>query len=256
MRLRAAVGAVGVLATAVAAVAVLGTALAPVGGALDPLVAALSGLGPRGLVLASVAVVALGFLVSLLVPGEERVLADDGGAERFEELLDRPPEGVARRAPRTGEALDDDVSRAVAGNDRALARVRERLGDLAVAVLARQNDGFEEPAEVVATGAWTDDRTAAAFLAGPGGPVPAVRSRVRLWLDPETERERRIRRTADAIDALAADATPVGHGIGGATGESEAHHSGDDAGSERDRRAGVGTGREGGASVDAEGGRA
>jgi len=91
----------------------------------------------------------------------------------------------------------------VGGDERAGEAVDERLRGLVVARLTRE--GYDRAAadRAVATGGWTDDRTAAAFLAGEGGPVPTLGSRLRLWLDPESERERRIRRTVAALDDFA-----------------------------------------------------
>ena len=211
-RLRWVVGGIGALATALAALAVFGMELVPVERAVEPLVTALSGLGPQGFVLASVAVAVVGLAVSLLLPGGVRVLADDGAAERFERRLDRPPEGVTHAGLLTGGALDDDVARALAGDGGALAAVREQLRDLAETTIGDRVGDPAAATDLVANGEWTDDRTAAAFLAD-GTPTASLRSRLRLWLDPERERERRLRRTAAAIDRLA-DEHPTASVVG------------------------------------------
>ena len=209
MRLRSVAGAVGAIATGVAALAVAGPDLPGVGDALGSLSAALAGLGSRGLLLVSVGVAALSLLAAVLVPTGERVVTDDGAAGRFERVLDRPPEGVTDAAPRTGGEVDDAIERFVACDD-AVGTVRNRLRDLATATLARREESDAGPSasERVATGAWTDDRTAAAFLAD--DPAPSLRSRVRLWLDPEYECERRVRRTVRAVERLGADVPLTG----------------------------------------------
>jgi len=206
MRRGEAVGLAGALATALAVVVVLGPDVAPVVDVLAPFADWLSGLGAERLLFASIGLVALSVLASVLVPGGERVVTDDGASERFERVLDRPPEGVASTAPRTAADLDAVVQRAVAGDDEAVSTVRDRLRELGTETLTRRTDDTgETPAERVESGTWTDDRTAAAFLADEAGPAFPLRSRLRLWLDPETERERRIRRTVAAVTSLADD---------------------------------------------------
>lgn len=220
MRLRYVAGAAGAVATGVAALAVAGPDLPGVGDALGSLSAALAGLGSRGLLLVSVGVAALSLLAAVLVPTGERVVTDDGAAERFERVLDRPPEGVTDAAPRTGGDVDGAIERFVAGDDAAVATVRDRLHELVTATLTWQEgdgpgasastdaSGSARPSEQVATGAWTDDRTAAAFLADDLD--PSLRSRIRLWLDPEHERERRVRRTIRAVERLGEDVPLAG----------------------------------------------
>ena len=241
MRLRSVAGAVGAIATGVAALAVAGPDLPGVGDALGSLSAALAGPGSRGLLLVSVGVAALSLLAAVLVPTGERVVTDDGAAKRFERVLDRPPEGVTDAAPRTGGEVDDAIERFVAGDDAAVGTVRNRLRDLATATLARREESDAGPSasERVATGAWTDDRTAAAFLAD--DPAPSLRSRVRLWLDPEYECERRVRRTVRAVERLGADVP-----LTGMTDANPAVNDGaSDRGEERDDEDGAADGQTG-----------
>lgn len=211
---RTAVGALGAAATLAGATAVVRPGFAldgPLAGAVD----ALAGLDPRALSMAGVALVALSVLASALLPDGERPVAGEAAAsDRFDRALDDPPEAVQDAGPRTARALDVTIERAVAGDEAALDRVHERLADLVVAALAAETDPFAgtdpdpdpdpetEARRAVETGAWTDDRTAAAFLSGPEGPAPSLRSRLRLWLDPETERRRRVDRTVDAVETL------------------------------------------------------
>jgi len=136
----------------------------------------------------------------------EHVLATDEVAERRMAAVRRsPPEtvGVEQRTL-TGAFLDARVGRAVAGDDESLRTVRSRLSDVAAAVLVADAEYDRASAErAVATGEWTDDPTAAAFLAVESdGPVASLLARLRLWLDPESERERRVRRTVTAIERL------------------------------------------------------
>lgn len=205
MRLRAVIGSVGVGATLVGVLAllspeaVLGTSL------LRGLAQTVAGLDVGTLSLGGVGLVTLAALVSTLISTDDRLVAGDArAATRFERTLDRSRESAAEVGPRTASDLDQVVDRAVAGDDDAMERVRAHL--TALVERALETPGRDEPATdaagAIATGDWTDDSTAAAFLADPAGPDHSIRSRIRLWLDPETERERRIRRTVAQIEQL------------------------------------------------------
>ncbi|MFB6191793.1 MAG: DUF58 domain-containing protein, partial [Haloarculaceae archaeon] len=84
------------------------------------------------------------------------------------------------------------------------SRIREGLRTAAVAVLVEYG-GVDEAAarERLATGEWTDDARAAAFLAGEGVPVPSLRDRVVDRVRAESSFGRGVRRTVDAIAAAA-----------------------------------------------------
>jgi hypothetical protein len=173
---------------------------------LSSLAETVSEVGVRSLLLSGCVAVGLYLVRAAGRSPEERTLGGDSGpAERFEALLDAPPERVtATRDELTAGALDAQIDGAVAGDDHALAAVRERLADVAAAALTRHTDHTAASAEeAVAAGTWTDDPVAAAFLAGPAGPVFALPARTRRWLDPETERRRRIDRTVRAVEAVA-----------------------------------------------------
>lgn len=83
--------------------------------------------------------------------------------------------------------------------------LRDRLTEGAVRVL-RANRGLEAAAarEAVRSGTWTADPVAAAFLA-PERRYP-LDERLRAAVDPGAAYHRRVRRTLDAIDAVAAGA--------------------------------------------------
>jgi hypothetical protein len=219
MRARRAVGAVGALVVALGAVVVLSPGLAT-DSALGPVVAAISGVDVRHLLLAGGAVVTLVLLAAALVPGGDRVVENDRASERFERTIEEPPESAVDATPRTGAAFDTTVDHAVAGDEGALERVRDRLGDVVAATLAGQTPdkhrGTGDGRQAVAAGTWTDDRVAAAFLGGPEGPSQSLPARVRHWLAPERERERRIERTVAALERLDRSGHP---GSPGATGQ-------------------------------------
>jgi hypothetical protein len=121
------------------------------------------------------------------------------------EFVDRPPE----RAPRDDRVVGADVDRVLArrvaagraGDVRDAGReLRRSLRGLAVEAMVHEGLDREAARGAVRRGDWTDDRAAAAFLGGAGAPSLPLRDRVRGWLDPDREFERRLDRTVAAID--------------------------------------------------------
>lgn len=200
-RARTLVGVAGVVATGAAAVAVARPSLLLSAEPIATAVARAEEVDLETLLLATSAAVGAYVAWSSRRGTDDRLISErTAAADRFERVLDEPPESVqADAVATTGGDLDAAFERAVAEGDPALAEVRGRLTDLAVSTLSQGRRSEEEASRAVARGEWTDDRTAAAFLSGSEGPVPSLLSRLRLWLDPETERERRIRRTLAAI---------------------------------------------------------
>jgi len=220
---RAVVGGVGAFATALGLLSVATPSVVAETEPLATLVGVASGVEPRTVFVLGTVAVGLSVARAVWRSPDARSVGDDRATERFERVLETPPE-VPTAADRTltANAFEATTERAVDGDDRAMDDVRDRLGGLAVARLRR---GTAEPSRaerLVATGEWTDDRTAAAFLSADEGPVAPFRSRLRLWLDPETERRRRVRRTVAAIDALPDPVAPAGESrSGGVVGVEE-----------------------------------
>lgn len=209
---RRAVGVVGAVATLVGAVAVLRPELVTAIGPFATLVEGLGASSARTLLLSGGVVVGLSLVRWLWTSSADRTLAGDPKpAERFERALADPPEtATADRWELTASDLDSEIRRGVAGDTAADDRVRQRLVDVAVDRLARETDATREAAQrAVAEGSWTDDRTAAALLSDAEGPVHSRRSRLRRWLDPATERRRRLRRTVTALKRLPAAGGPT-----------------------------------------------
>lgn len=140
---------------------------------------------------------ALAALLGVLVVVSSSPSTDS--TDRFTELRTHPPEAVTvTEATQLGADVDARVDRAVRGQT-SMDPIRRRLIDLASDVHAARTDLDPAAArEAVRTGTWTTDRTAAAFLAT-DGPPHSLWSRLRLWLDPDTERRRRIDTTVAAI---------------------------------------------------------
>ncbi|MGB9954637.1 MULTISPECIES: hypothetical protein [unclassified Haloarcula] len=194
MRLRTVVfGTVGLLATAVAASLLFaptaaGESLVAVVGSVAPTTALLTGSLTVGL-----CAVLAGWLGGLL-----------GGSSptTFDVALDSPPEDVTATESRLFAAdIDAAIDDAVAGDDAAMDTVTERLTAAATTAYAIGAGVSQASAhQAVRAGTWTDDAVAAALLA-PDEPQSLL-ARLRLWLDPESERRRRIRRTVDAIEQV------------------------------------------------------
>lgn len=132
----------------------------------------------------------------------EQIL-DRGPAARFEGATD-PPEAVsAADRTRTGASFDARIEAACTGDEEALDAVRSVLAETAASAYARAGDCEREAVcRAVATGAWTDDPVASAFLADDEGPNFSVLARLRAWLDPEVERRRRVERTVAAVGGV------------------------------------------------------
>lgn len=204
MRSRTALfGSVGLVATVLTALTVVypegvTSAVAGVAG-LDPssVAATLESLDPSSLLLRGGVLLAL---IGLLSAGFN--FGSDGSQTPFEAAIESPPEAVS--APDTtlvAASADETFADAVDGDDDAMSALVERLRATAATTYALEADCDHETAErTVAAGHWTDDDVAAALLA-PETAQPLL-ARFRLWLDPESERERRVRRTVSAIDGL------------------------------------------------------
>lgn len=150
-------------------------------------------------ILGALAAGGLGLLLLLLV-GFTRSAGTTDADDRFARLRERPPEAVtADEATRTGARFDRALDRAERGERKGIEETRDRLATLAARVHAAETDASVTAGrEAVAAGEWTDDRTAAAFLGGPELTY-SVWARLRLWLDPETERRRRVAATLTAV---------------------------------------------------------
>lgn len=119
----------------------------------------------------------------------------------FSTAQERPPEKVtASRRPVTNESVETTIKHAINGDHQALQRVRSNLESVAVKALMHR-DGLDSNAAVAAVerGTWTDSHIAAAFLASNSHEPFSLLDRLRLWLDPVTERRRRITRTIEEI---------------------------------------------------------
>ncbi len=206
MRLRVALlGALGGLLTGTAAGLVF--APAPLLGAVpvETAVRTVSGTDPTALSLWTVLAVLAALAVVSWSPTGSGYVPGAGAETAFGRALADTPEGVTddRRQVAAAE-LDADLTRAVVDGGEAFAEVREALFRTAVTAYAEYErvDPETRSYAAVASGEWTDDPTAAAFLAEEDGPTPGLLARVRLWLTPERERRRRVDETLAAIRRL------------------------------------------------------
>lgn len=195
-------GALGTVATVTAAVVLFAPESVLARVPIDPLVTAAETFDTRQVLIGGSALVGL----YLIVAGRSAMRAprDGSGRDAFDDATEEPPEAVtAARQRQTAEDLDEQFEGAVAGEYGQFQAVRDRLREAVVAAYA-QTAGcdLETAEEAVDRGEWTDDRTAAAVLAGEDGPDYSLLSRLYLWLDPESERRRRLDRAVSEARGL------------------------------------------------------
>lgn len=211
MRVRLAIfGALGAVGTVLGAVLILSPDLVlgigPVGQAVTSLSA-----DPKSVMATAAAVIGAYVLATARSPGATEFRRMDSAAEqRFDAAETEPPEAATvDQGSTTGAGVDADVRAGIESGGRSLQTLRESLRELAADSYAARDDWEQssraDARHAVDTGSWTDDPVAAAFLSGDDGPTPSLLSRLRLWLAPERERERRIESTVAAIEGLRED---------------------------------------------------
>lgn len=196
-------GLVGSVATVLAGLLLFAPGVVTGIGAVEGLVATLEAMNTRHLLVGTSLLV--GLYLTLAARSATRPNHGDQ-VDAFDEATAEPPEVVTTaRQRQTAETLGEQIDAAVAGHDDAHATVRDRLRETATAAYSHA-DGCSPAAaaRAIDRGEWTDDRRAAAFLTDEGGPTHSLWSRLSLWLDPETERRRRIEHAVDATAALTA----------------------------------------------------
>lgn len=193
---RLAIAALGVAVFCAGAIVLL----VPGAGGSLPVDAAVEVLGYDYLLVAVLGVVA--FAVTLPVMALRAV----GG---LDQATPPDPEGI-ETVPRFGADVDAILEEGPGIRTRLLGdrgrAVRERFREAAVRTVARvERCDHAEARRRVTDGTWTDDPSAAAFLSEDGAaPISAaLRGGLRAALGGETPFQRRARRTAEAIVALA-----------------------------------------------------
>ncbi|MFT4921212.1 MAG: hypothetical protein ACI8XM_000407 [Haloarculaceae archaeon] len=201
----ATLGTVGTLLTLASAAFVFAPDLLLGIGPVEEAIGVLSGAEPTTVMLVGSVVVGLYVAVVARSTGSEARLDPVSDAERrFERAATNPPEAVtADRRQLTAATLDADVEAAIENGGDPLGTVRAVLAETAASLYAEQMQTDPETARAaIEAGTWTNDGVAAAFLAGENGPEPGLFARIRLWLTPERERDRRITRTVAAIHTV------------------------------------------------------
>lgn len=204
MRARVAVfGTAGVLSTLVAAALAYAPDVVLSVGPVRAAVGWVADVDPGAVLLIASLVVGVYAAVAARSAGGDRHDTGSAAERRYERIVAAPPEAVtADREQLAGADLDTRIRSAVESGGGDLRAVREVLAATAASAVAEREGRTREAAErAVERGEWTDDPRAAAFLAD-GRPAPPLLARVRLWLAPEAERRRRVRRTVDAIHDL------------------------------------------------------
>lgn len=193
-------GTLGTVATAVGAGLLFTPELLSDVGPLSTAVSVVAGIETTRVALVSGALVFAALAVTARSPstGDSQSTLD----ARFDQVTESPPE-EARVSPDalTGGTLDGDARQAIEEGGTAFRDVRVYLYEVTVSTYAERMAVSESQArEAVDRGEWTDDPVAAYVLGERQPPLPA---RVRRWLVPRRERERRIQRTVDAIEEVA-----------------------------------------------------
>lgn len=124
--------------------------------------------------------------------------ATDVSTSRYDDAQQLPPERVVDDDRTSIETLVTAELEAETLTEQGVSDARSVLRDTTQALLATT---ASDPDRALETGSWTDTRLAAAFLGNDAD--HSVWSRLRLWLDPERERARRVRVTAREVGALA-----------------------------------------------------
>lgn len=192
---RAVFAVIGLLAIGVA------VAITFLGGVGNSLVGFISGLDSPLLLLGTgLGIVGIGGVVAWMVG-----FGSDTAETIYDAAIESPPEDVTERHGTLAAAqYETEVAKAQAGDPDAMDTLVGRLRQTAVTIYAVSGGVTRDDAQLaVVAGTWTDDRIAAATLAE-DEPQPII-SRLRLWLDPEQERTRRIERTITAIRRLEED---------------------------------------------------
>lgn len=121
--------------------------------------------------------------------------------------IDLPTPESTITHPTPGAGFDDDIAALAPGRQLEGARerraVRDRLDELAVAVLVREGTSEHVARERLAEGTWTDDPYAAAFFAEARASDVPLEERLRAAFSSEPSSRRRARHAADALAAIA-----------------------------------------------------
>ncbi|MFC7073411.1 hypothetical protein ACFQJ7_00635 [Halovenus rubra] len=203
MRVRSALfGTLGTLATGFGIGLLFVPDLLRGAGPIDASVSALSGTETTtiGLVAGLLVLVAFGLIARSRSATEGPTPSKSDS--RFERAATAPPEdATVSDGELTAAGLDNDLKQAVESGGKQLRDVRSVLRETATSAYAERVDISEQQAAaVIDSGEWTDDKVAARFLGRESFPLWV---RVRRWLTPTQERQRRIERTIAAIERVA-----------------------------------------------------
>lgn len=132
----------------------------------------------------------------------ESPLAAD--STRFGSAHQSPPEIVIDDDRVPVDALSGNAFKRVSESRSNVATVQQQLRATVRAALVLDD---RDPDPVINEGTWTDSRIAAAYLSETGDVQPSVWSRLRMWLDIEQERERRLHVTLREVEQFVENQT-------------------------------------------------
>jgi hypothetical protein len=147
----------------------------------------------------------LGVVAALALLGGGAAIHARLGVDKTD--IDLPTPESTRAQPTPGREFDDDIAalapsgRMGGANERRA--VRDRLDELAVAVLVREGDSEQAAREQLAEGTWTDDPYAAAFFAEARASDVPLEERLHTAFSTEPSSRRRARHAANALADIA-----------------------------------------------------
>lgn len=182
-------GSIGVGVVSLTGIATIWPLIVPVNPSVQTGLQTLAQLAPHAIGAAVTAATTV--LLVILVSISQPTAATD---ELFRRLQTEPPEAVTvTDVEQAGTAVDADIR-------IGASTARDRLQRIAVEQEAFAT-GETAAQEAVATGDWTDIRPAALFV---GTAVdPTIWERLRAWIDPESEYQRRMLATIEALEISA-----------------------------------------------------
>lgn len=126
----------------------------------------------------------------------------DADTTRFGAAHEAPPEVVVDDDRAPIGALSGKAFEQVGESRSNVATVQQQLRATVRTALVLNGRDSES---AIKEGTWTDTRIAAAYLSESPDVRPSVWSRLRMWLDIEQERERRLRVTLREVEQLVED---------------------------------------------------
>lgn len=150
----------------------------------------------------------LGIMVGAFIVLYALWIARKNTAQTPPPVIDHTPPEQPVETTLHGAEINTTISELSTGlRDRTQSKadvepVRTTVQELTIAVVARQPDmTHDEAVDQIKHGDWTTNDTAAAFVAGADGPTHSLPHRIRWWLFPAVEFDRRLSETISEVQS-------------------------------------------------------